>query len=148
MSTCSEWYWETITNASNIFYTNCLGQNITFFADFPGLDVICVLDGTTPTYQTPGTNILFNTYVPCLPPTPTPTPTPTNTVTPTMSTCSEWYWETITNDSNIFYTNCLGQNITFFANFPDSGEICVLDGTTPTYQTPGSNILDNTYVPC
>jgi hypothetical protein len=65
-----------------------------------------------------------------------------------MSTCSEWYWETITNASNIFYTNCLGATITFFANFPGSGEICVLDGTTPTYQTPGFNILDNTYVPC
>ena len=63
-------------------------------------------------------------------------------------TCSEWYWETITNGSNIFYTNCLGQNITFFANFPGSGELCVLDGTTPTYQTPGFNILDNTYVSC
>ena len=78
----------------------------------------------------------------------TPTPTPTQTKTPTMSTCSEWYWETITNGSNIFYTNCLGQNITFFANFPGSGELCVLNGTTPTYQTPGFNILYNTYVSC
>jgi hypothetical protein len=65
MSTCSEWNWETITNGSNISYINCLGATITFFANFPGSDVICVLDGTTPTYQTPGTNILFNTYVPC-----------------------------------------------------------------------------------
>ena len=78
----------------------------------------------------------------------TPTPTPTQTKTPTMSTCSEWYWETITNGSNIFYTNCLGQNITFFANFPGSGELCVLNGTTPTYQTPGTNILVNTFVVC
>ena len=78
----------------------------------------------------------------------TPTVTPTNTVTPTMSTCSEWDWETITNGSNISYINCLGATITFFANFPGLDVICVLDGTTPTYQTPGTNILFNTYVPC
>lgn len=92
------------------------------------------------------------TPTPTLTKTPTPTPnispTPTPTPTPTKPSCSEWYWETITNGSNIFYINCLGQNITFFANFPGSGEICVLGGTTPTYQTPGSNVLANSNLPC
>jgi hypothetical protein len=122
MAGCFEWYWETITNSSNITYRDCLGNNVTFFATYPSSGTICVLDGTTPTYATPGSNLLINTLTACSSPTPTPTRTPTQTPTQTKTpsqtpTNSQTPSTTPiicgsgTTTGNYYYTDCCGNLI-------------------------------------